>query len=150
MEQGTSFQKLLVGFILISLFAVLLINWAVISSNNLSSITGQEQGQNSEYVKSMLQYNNLNSTLSTTQAQAQSWQDDFQSQSIFSIIGGIVVSGIFDLTKLMVSAITLPFSYIGNIMVGVFGFPPLLVSIITALIIIAIIFAIWRLIKIGY
>jgi hypothetical protein len=149
-DQGASFSRILIAFIFVSLFAVLLISWGLSTSTNYSAISGKEQGQNSEYVKTMLQYEQINSSLSSTQSDAQSWSDKFQNQNIFSIIGGIVVNGIFDITKLMWTAVTVPFGIFGNIMQGVFGIPPIVTGVFTAVLMITMLFAIWRLIKIGY
>ena len=145
-EQGSSFQKILIAFIFISLFAVFFVTWAV----GLGEEYGDDYGQNPEYVTSMLGVDDLTDQLLETQEQAEGWRESFESQNVFSIIGGIVVTGIFDLATFMTKSIMAPFRLFGNVLTGVLGLPALFVNIITAILVIAIIFGIWRLIKIGY
>lgn len=145
-EEGASFQKILISFIFISLFTVLLVTWAI----NLGEEYGDNYGQNPEYVTQILGVEDIYSNVQETQQTAETWRESFQKQNIFSAIAGIVATGVFDLANFMVQAILTPFKLFGNVMTNVLGFPPFMVSILTGVLIIAIIFGIWRLIKIGY
>jgi len=141
-QGGHDFPKLIVTFILISLFAFLLIGFATQLSSNYD--------KNTTDIEEKLGASAISEHISSTKDTAESWKQSFQKQNIFSSIAGIIVTGIFNLANTISLAVTTPFRIFGNILTNVIGVPVVVVNIISALIVLTIIFGIWRLIKIGY
>jgi len=136
-----SFKNLLFGFILTSLFAVLIISGVVYE--------GQLYGKDTGVITSGLSYLELNQSISTVESTSQNVMTAFEKQSIWSTIAGIVVTGIFDITKSLLLMITLPFTIFSGIMVNVLHIPKIVSSVILGLILLSAIFGIWRLLKQG-
>lgn len=137
-----SFPKLVKGFIILTLFSFLLVGFAV----NLAS----NYGKDSSDITTKIGMADLNTTLHLQQAQAEEWRKSFEQQSVFLAIGGIVLTGIFQLANTIGSAIILPFKLFGTIFVNILGVPAIVVNIVNVLIIFTMIFGIWRLIKAGW
>jgi len=137
-----SFQNILYGFILVSLFTVLIIGAVVyeapLYNKDSSEITGG------------LNYNSFNDSVSTVESTSQDLRQNFEKQSIWSSIAGIVVSGIFDISKTMIIMIILPFTLISSLMINILHIPVIVSSVILGLLLLAMIFSIWKLIKAGY
>lgn len=91
----------------------------------------------------------FNSSLNTLQSTSENLRERFEKQSIWSNIAGIVVTGIFGIAIAIGSLIILPFVLISNILIHILHIPTIVVSVINGLLILSIIFGIWRLIKAG-
>ena len=142
-----SFPTLLKSFIVITLFAFLLVGFLVGVGNNY--------GKSSTEVTERIGFNSLNSTLGSAQSTASTWQGTFENigqgnifQDLLDILGLLSV-GMFNLVKSMATFIFLPFAIIGSILTNVLGVPVIVSNIINVLIILSIIFGIWSLIKRG-
>ena len=142
-----SFPTLLKSFIIITLFAFLLVGFIV--------GVGDNYGKSSTEITDRIGFSSLNNSLSTAQSTAETWQDTFDNigqgnifQDILDILGLLSV-GMFNLVKSMATFIFLPFAIIGSIMTNVLGVPVIVSNIINVLIILSIIFGIWSLIKRG-
>jgi len=142
-----SFPRLLKSFIVITLFAFLIVGFIVGLAGNY--------GKDTTYITDSVGLSSINSTLSTAQGTASTWQDKFKDigegnifQDIVDIVGLLSV-GMFNLVKSMATFIFLPFAIIGNILTNVLGVPVIVANIINVLIILTIIFGIWSLIKRG-
>jgi hypothetical protein len=140
--QTGSFKGILVGAILVTLFVFLIITFATDTLNNYGKDTTElEQG-----AFNLTPYETY---LEDVESDAQTFQDRFASGNIFSIIAGVVVTGIFNIGVDMIGLITIPFSLFAQIMTNVLGVPAIVTSVFLGIMILTIIFAIWRLIKIG-
>ena len=135
------FKNLLFGFILTSLFAVLIIGAAVTQ--------GAIYGRDTTQITGELNYLSFNESINTIGSTSQNMRESFEKQSIFSVVAGIVVTGIFDITKTMALMVILPFTLIAGIMTNVFHVPVIVSSVIMGLLTLSMIFGIWKLLKIG-
>jgi len=141
MASENNFPFLLKAFIIITLFSFLLIAVTVQFADNYSKDTTD--------LEEKLGYDAINSTLSSAKSTAEGWKDAFAQQNIFSTVAGIIVTGIFDLSNTMGRFILTPFEIFGNIMTNVIGIPSIVLNIVSVMIILTIIFGIWRLVKTG-
>lgn len=126
---------------LISLFGMLLITTVV-------EVAGNYDKDTSEVVGGSLSLGKFNSSIVELQTKSEGWMETFSTGGIWDI-AGVVVTGIFGVVKFMIIFITTPFSLITDIMIDVFGIPSWVTSTLIGLLIIGVIFGIWRLIKIG-
>ena len=142
-----SFPQLLKAFIVITLFAFILLSIVLLFAGNYGTDTTE--------IDERIGLQAINSTLSDTQDTASGWQETFENigkGNIFSDILdilGLLSVGMFNLAKSMVAFVFLPFSIFANIMVNVLGIPAIVMNIINVLIILTVVFGIWSLVKRG-
>jgi len=136
------FKNTLFAYILIGLFGMLILTAVVSMANDYGKDT-------SDVVGGSLSLSKFNESISDIEDNSKALKERFDKTSIWSAIAGIVVEGIFGIAKDMVTMILMPFSLISNILMDVFGVPTYVTSIILGLLILGIIFGIWRLLKIG-
>jgi len=137
-----TFKNILFGFILVSLFGMLILTAVVSVSDNYDKDT-------SEVVGGSLSLDKFNSSISSIEENSKALKTSFDRGSVWSALAGVVVEGVFGIAKDMVTMILLPFDIVVDIMIDVFGVPAWVTSVLLGLLIMALIFAIWRLIKIG-
>jgi Flp pilus assembly protein TadB len=142
-----SFPHLLKAFIVITLFAFLLLMVVIKFSDNY--------GTDTTIIDERIGLATINSTLATTEATAQSWQEQMQGfgegnvfEKLLDILGFMSV-GMFNLATQMMSFVVMPFGIFSNVLINVLGIPAIVVAIINVLIILTIIFGIWSLVKRG-
>jgi hypothetical protein len=136
-----NFKKMLFGIVLTTLFSVLVIGAAISFGNSYGRDTSEIVGS--------LNYHALNSSISDVQSTSENLRRSFERQSIWSAVAGIVVTGIFIIAKSMVLMIIFPFSLILGIMINVLHIPIIVSGVITGLLLLSIIFGIWKLLKLG-
>jgi len=136
------FKNLLFAFILTSVFGLLILNATV-------DIAGDYDKDTSEIVGGSLSINKFNDSVSGIEDSAKNLRADFDSGSIWSVVAGVVVEGIFGIALDMFALILAPFDILSNIMIDLFGVPAWVTSVILGLLIMSMIFGIWRLIRIG-
>ncbi|MCK5294011.1 MAG: hypothetical protein KAJ49_05115 [Arcobacteraceae bacterium] len=142
-----NFPQLMKSFIVITLFAFLIVASVLLFAGNYNKDTTE--------ISERIDLNAINSTLDRTQDTASGWQTTFSELgggNIFSDILdilGLLTVGMFNLVIGMMSFINIPFALFGSILVGVLGVPVIVVNIINVLIILTIIFGIWSLVKRG-
>jgi hypothetical protein len=141
------FPKLLKGFIVITLFAFLLLGTVVGFAKNY--------GTNTDIINDKIGLDTINSTLSSTEATAKNWQKQMEGfgqgstfEKLLDILGFMAV-GMFNLVITMVNFIIAPFTIFANILINVLGVPLIVVAIINVMIILSIIFGVWSLLKRG-
>jgi hypothetical protein len=137
-----SFKTTLFAFILISLFGMLILTAVVSVGNNYDKDT-------SEVVGGSLSMDKFNDSISSIEDNAQALKERFDKGSIWSAIAGVVVEGIFGIAKDMVTMILMPFDIISDILIDTLHIPAFVVSVLLGLLILGIIFGIWRLLKVG-
>jgi len=103
----------------------------------------------SEVVGGSLSLTKFNNSISNIEESSKSLRASFGSGSIWSALAGVVVEGIFGIALDMVAMILAPFDIIADIMIDLFGVPAWVTSVILGVLIMSLIFSIWRLIRIG-
>lgn len=91
----------------------------------------------------------FNNSISDVEQNSQDLKERFDKGSVWSAIAGVVVEGIFGIAKDMFLMILTPFDVLSDIMGDVLHIPTFVTAIILGLLIIGVMFAIWRLLKIG-
>lgn len=136
------YKNLLFGFILFSVFGMLILTATI-------EVAGNYDKDTSEVIGGSLSLDKFNDSISGIEDSAKSLRTTFGTSNIFSIIAGVVVEGIFGIALDMIDLILAPVDILFDIMVDVFGVPTWITSVLLGIIIMAIIFGIWRLIRIG-
>lgn len=137
-----TFKNMLFAFILMSLFGMLILSAVV-------QIGSTYEMNTSEVVGGSLSINKFNESIIGIEQTAKDMKARFDKQSIWSAIAGVVVEGIFSIAKDMITIILLPFDIVSDIASDNLGVPTYVTSVVLGLLILSIIFAIWRLLKIG-
>lgn len=129
-------------FILVGLFLVCIFGFAFGIAQNY----GQDSSvMNNEYIDVTSIENQLNSTSES----ASNWYQAFTSDNLFVSAGAIVLLSIWGILKLIGSAIITFFGLYLDIVANVLGVPPIVTGTLTALLLIFLIFAGWRMVKQG-
>ena len=147
MAEPDSFPKILTAFIVITLFAFLLLSATIMFAGSY--------GKDTTEIDDKIGLTQINGTLQIAQSTAEGWQTQFEEvgsgnvfENLLDVLGLLSV-GIFNLAKSMGTFIFLPFSIFSNILVNVLGIPLIVVNIMNVLIILGIIFGVWSLVKRG-
>ena len=140
--QESGFKNMLFAFILVSLFGMLIISAVVYSGNTYGKDT-------SEVVGGSLALSKFSNVTASVEQNAKDLNTAFSRGSVWSALAGVVVEGVFGIAKDMVTMMLMPFDIISDIMNDVLGVPTYVTSVLFGLLIMAIIFGIWRLLKIG-
>lgn len=142
MAREGSYQHLVFAFILISLFSFLILsaigNMALTYEKDTSNVLGGS-----------LNIDDFNESLESFNSSSRSFRERYEKGSKWSAVVGIVVDGIFKIAVDMFGMIIFPFNLISAILINIIGVPSIVVNTLFGLLIITMIFAIWRLIKIG-
>ena len=142
MSEEGGFKNMLFGFIFFLLFSVLLIS--IVNTEGL--IYGKDV---SEVTGGALNVNAFNDSLTNITSSIEGYRSRFQNGNIFVALGDVIFTGIFEIARDMVLIIISPFTLLAGIMINTLGIPKFVTDTIMALIGLAIIFAIWRIIKVG-
>lgn len=137
-----TFKNMLFAFIFMSLFGMLILSAVV-------TIGGNYDKNTTEVVGGSLSLNKFNNSIKNIEQDAKDLKTSFDKGSVWSALAGVVVEGVFGIAKDMVTMILLPFDIISDIMLDVLGVPSYVTSVLLGILIMSLIFAIWRLIKIG-
>lgn len=136
------FPQLMKAFIFITIFAFLMLAFAVQLG------TQYNNPEVDEFIE-QTNYEYINETVSGFEATAQGWQDSFYEQPIFTTISGIIVTGMFSLGKGMINFIMIPWGILKLFFVNVLHLPIIVPSLVYIMIILTALFGLWRLMKIG-
>ena len=142
MVQEGNFSGLLIGLVLVTLFSVLILS-AVVDVGTTYSL------DTSEIVGGATDLDALQSNVESIEGDAQSFEKRFREGNIWSIVAGIVVEGIFGIAIDMIKIILNSFSFITAILTTILGVPAYVTGVLIGILIFTMIFAIWRLLKIG-
>lgn len=137
------YESTIIGAVIITLFAFILIYW----SSSLGVVYDKDT---TKLVGGQLNYTGLNDTLESAQNTAETWKQLFTEQTDLFSFGGVVITGIFELAKTMWNFAIAPFVIILDMAQGVLDIPPTITGILIFMIIVTLIFALWRLIKVGF
>lgn len=136
------FKGILFGFILLTLFTYLMISSIV----DVAEDNGVDTTEFSEGAFNLTPYENI---LGDVEDDAETYRERFEKGSIWSVVAGVVVTGIFGIATDMVLMIISPFTLLGQILNNVLHIPTIVTSVLLGIIILSIIFGIWSLIKKG-
>lgn len=133
------FKGLVVGLVLFVVFTWLILTVAVDFGSEYGR-DAQEIGDGSFNVAE------FQSTAEAVEGDAQSYRARFEGGDVDDIDDA---SGIFSIATDLINMITAPFKLISQIIVNIFHVPALFVNVVLGLLAIALIFAIWRLLRAG-
>jgi len=138
-----SFKNLVIPFLLITLFGILIITamQKVANDYNLdsSNVIDSEKIQK------------LNETVTSIEENAQNIKSSFEKQNIWgwSAAVGIIAEGMFGIATYIANLIFTPFGIVKDILENTLKMPSIVSSVVVGILIILILLAIWRLIKVG-
>lgn len=136
------FKGIMFGFILLTLFSYLLIS-------SIVSVANDNDVDTTEFSEGAFNLDPYENVLNDVESDAETFRERFEKGSIWSNIAGVVVTGIFGIAKDMVGLIISPFTLLAQILNNVLHVPPIVTGVVLGLIILAIIFGIWSLVKKG-
>ena len=138
-----SFKNIAIAFLLVSLFAISIYNFAI-------GVGGEYGYSADEFLSSdEIDFESLDTQIRETSEEAESWQEKFRDDNVFVAFGPLVMFSLWGIAKLMWNSINLIFELLFGGIAGVIGIDPMVVGVISAILLITIIFAIWRLLKVG-
>lgn len=136
-------KNYLIGFVLLTMFAVLILT--------VISISGNNYGKDSTEVIAGFNFTGLNNSLTKIGDSANSEMAAFSKQSIFAPLtaAGVVVTGIFQVGINIMNILFAPFTILMSIMTNTLEVPAIITGGVMAIFIFALIFGIWRLVRVG-
>ena len=137
-----TFKNMLFAFIFVALFGMLILTATVQVADNYGKDT-------TEVVGGSLSLSKFNNSITSIEENSKALKRTFESGSIWSALAGVVVEGIFGIALDMVAMILAPFDIVADIMIDTFGVPAWVTSVVLGVLIMGLIFAVWRLIRIG-
>lgn len=138
----TDFKEYPINFLLAGLFIIAMISFGIVLSHNY--------GKSDALMKSdKIDFTRLENQIGSTSDDANKWADTFKSDNLFVVAGGIVLYSIWGITKLVWTSVTAMLTIFTDGASGLLGIPPIATGVLTAIIIIGLIFGAWKLIKQG-
>ena len=130
------------NFLLAGLFVICMITFAVMLGNNY--------GQSEALMKSdQIDFSKLENQINQTSSNAQKWGEAFKSDNLFVATGTLVLFSIWGIGKLIWGSVTTFSTIFLDGASSVLGVSPIVTGVVTALLIISLIFALWKVIKAG-
>lgn len=139
---GDGFKEYVIKFLLGSLFIVCLFAFAV----NFTTDQGKDAGVIDD---GNLNFDELEESVNETSEDAEAWGEAFRSDNLFVSLGAIVLFSIWGVSKLIWTSVINLFSLIFDSLSTVLGVPSIVIGVVTAILIVSMIFSIWRLVKRG-
>jgi hypothetical protein len=136
------FNEYPINFLLAGLFIIAMVSFGVGLAQNY--------GYEGALMKSdKVDFSGLENQVNQTSSDAQGWATTFKSDNLFVSAGGIVLFSIWGIGKLIFGSIISFATIFTDGLQGVFGVPPIVTGVIMAILIISLIFSLWKLIKVG-
>lgn len=130
------------NFLLAGLFIIAMITFAVMLGNNY--------GQSEALMKSdQIDFSRLENQINQTSADAQKWGEAFKSDNLFVATGTLVLFSIWGIGKLIWGSVTSFTTIFLDGASSVLGVSPIVTGVVMAILIISLIFALWKVIKAG-
>lgn len=136
------FKEFIITLLFVSLFAVCITSFMSGLGQNYEVSASRMQ---SEYID----FDRIEAQVNETSNDANAWSESFRSDNIFVAIGTIVMFSIWGLAKLMWTASMNFITIYLDIASTLFGLPHIITGVITSVIIVIFIFAVWRAVKQG-
>lgn len=136
------FKSLIFGFIIFTLFTFIF----------LTAITDTAKDNDvdtTEFEEGAFSLDPYEDVLDDVESDAETFRERFEKGSIWSVVAGIVVTGIFGIAIDMVQMIIAPFTLLAQILTNVLHVPTIFTGVILGLVILSVIFGVWSLIKKG-
>jgi len=139
-----SFRKLIVGFLLASLFAFCLIQFGFdIAKNNETNQSILDNSlMNSTYL-------NLEDDLSNLKDNAQKQRTAFEEEKTSLAAGYFILGTILGAAKIFMGIIMTFLNILFLPLSSIIGIPPVVLGVLTAILIVSLIFMAWRALKAG-
>lgn len=128
---------LLIG---LCLFAVLSFAQGIATNYGLSTDVMQ-----SDKIDTTAIYNQINET----NEDASGWTQNFLSDNTFIALGGLLMFSVWGIIKLLYNTVILMFSLLLGGITNVLGLPPVVSGLLVTILVIGLIFAGWRVLKVG-
>lgn len=139
---NVNFEDYPKNFLLAGLFIIAMITFAVTIAHNY--------GQTDALMKSeQIDFSRLENQINQTSSDAQKWGEAFRSDNLFVATGTLVLFSIWGIGKLIWGSVTTFSTIFSDGASAVLGVSPIVTGVVTALIIISLLFALWRVIKAG-
>lgn len=135
-------KRLMFGFILLTLFSYLLLS-------SIVSVANDNDVDTTDFSEGAFSLDPYENVLNSVEEDAETFRERFEKGSIWSIVAGVVVTGIFGIAIDMITMIITPFTLLAQILNNILHVPTIVTSVILGVIILSIIFGIWSLIKKG-
>lgn len=133
------FKGILFGLILFTLFSGLIITSAVKMGNNYGRSSDEIGG-------GALNETVFEESIDTVASKSENYRQRFEGGQVEDVDDP---SGLFAVLKDMVSLITTPFQLVSQVMENLLGVPPVVTSVLLGLLALAIILAIWQVLRTG-
>lgn len=141
-DNSLGFKGYLTIFLLTGLFFTAIISW----EGDLAEEYDQTSKLNNDV---RLKSSDISSELNETSEEANKWIESFSNDNIFVAAGEIVLFSTWGIFKLVGNSTISFFKLIFGVAVNVLGIDPLVIGVLSSLLIIGLIFAIWRVFKMG-
>jgi len=144
MAVNASMKDYMIGFIGVMLFFILIMQFAV-NIGNEYGLDANEMG--AEY----LDYEDINDSLSSIEAQSQTWRAGFEQEDPAEpdLTSGVNIQYIWGTLKLMFDFLVLPFTLLSTIIVNVTKVPEIVANVAIFGLIVGMVLAIWRALRAG-
>lgn len=137
-----NFEEYPKNFLLAGLFIIAMITFAVMLANNY--------GHDEALMKSdKIDFSKIETQINSTSADAQKWGEAFRSDNLFVATGTLVLFSIWGIGKLIWGSVTTFSTIFLDGASSVLGVSPIVTGVVTAILIISLIFALWKVIKAG-
>ena len=136
------FKEYPINFLLAGLFIVALMSFGVSMYSNYGQDASDITGGQIDLVR-------LQEQVNKTSTDTESWGEAFRSDNPFVALGSIILFSVWGVSRLMWNSVIALWSLISDLGSGILGIPQEVTGVILAIIIISMIFAIWRVIKAG-
>lgn len=136
------FRGYIIKFLLAGLFVVCLFTFA----SRFTANQGKDVGVIDD---GSLDFDSLNSTISDTSEDAEAWGEAFRNDNIFVSAGAIVLFSIWGVGKLIWTSVISLFTLLLDKGSTVLGIPSMVLGVFSGILIICLIFSLWRVIKRG-
>ena len=138
----TDFKDYPINFLLAGLFVICLISFAVGLAHNY--------GENDALMKTdKIDFSSLEKQVNDTSASATKWGESFKSDNLFVVAGGIVLYSIWGISKLVWGSVMAMLTIFTDGASSLLGVPAIAIGVLIAIVIISLIFSLWKLIKQG-
>jgi len=136
------FKDYAINFLLVGLFVVSMFGFAGKIASNYGESPDIMGGDK-------INLSGIQNTVNATNDASKSWRTSFQSDSLVLTAGALVVYSIWQVGNLVLnSAVDLAVLFFDGI-TQTLGIPPVVTSVLIAILLISLIFALWRVIKAG-
>lgn len=137
-----SFKGIIIKFLLASLFIVCIFSFATRFTT--------DQGKSSTLIDDgNLNLDALEEEINETSESAEAWGEAFRNDNVFVALGAVIMFSIWGVGKLIWTSVINLFTLILDSASTVLGVPPMVLGVLTSILIISLIFALWRVIKRG-